>query len=96
MPVTIVHIKVKEEFLNDFILASTENQKQSVKESGNLRFDFLQSRDDSCSFVLYEAYESPEAAAAHKQTNHYMKWRETVAPMMAEDRKGIPYDILAI
>ncbi|GAB6090062.1 antibiotic biosynthesis monooxygenase [Spirochaeta dissipatitropha] len=96
MPVTIVHIRVKNEYLQDFITASRENQKYSVQENGNLRFDFLQSSDDNCSFVLYEAYESPEAAAAHKQTDHYLKWRETVAPMMTEARKGLPYDILAI
>jgi autoinducer 2-degrading protein len=30
--------------------------------------------------LLYEAYDSLEGAAAHKQTPHYLKWKETVAP----------------
>jgi quinol monooxygenase YgiN len=45
--------------------------------------------------ILYEAYDSLEAAAAHKQTPHYLKWKETVAPWMAKPREGIPYRALA-
>ena len=36
-----------------------------------------------------------EAAAAHKQTEHYNKWREEVAPYMASPRKAIPTTPLA-
>ena len=38
-------------------------------------------------FVLIEVYRTPEAAAAHKETAHYAKWRDTVEPMMAEPRR---------
>ena len=31
-------------------------------------------------------------AAAHKQTSHYLEWRETVADWMAEPRQGISYN----
>jgi autoinducer 2-degrading protein len=41
--------------------------------------------------VLYEAYASAEDAAAHKGTAHYAAWRDRVADMMAEPRKGVPY-----
>ncbi|MBI4677077.1 MAG: antibiotic biosynthesis monooxygenase [Elusimicrobia bacterium] len=27
-------------------------------------------------FVLYEAFESEDAAAAHKKTPHYLAWRD--------------------
>jgi autoinducer 2-degrading protein len=44
--------------------------------------------------MIYEAYESDEAAAAHKATPHYLKWRDRVAEMMAEPRKGVKYNII--
>ena len=94
MIVTCVYVHVKSESVEDFIKASTENHLESVKESGNLRFDFLQQADDPCRFLIYESYESEEAAAAHKNTPHYLKWRDTVQNMMAETRKGVKYNIL--
>lgn len=92
MHVTIVHVHVKPEHVEAFIEASEHNHKHSVQEPGNLRFDILQSADDPTRFVLYEAYKSSEDAAAHKQTRHYLTWRETVAGWMAEPRQGISYN----
>jgi autoinducer 2-degrading protein len=51
----------------------------------------LRSDDNPDRFVLYEAYENENSAAAHKETAHYLKWRETVAPWMAVPREGIRY-----
>jgi autoinducer 2-degrading protein len=62
-----------------------------VAEPGNRRFDVLRDAADPNRFLLYEAYASAEDAAAHKRTAHYLKWRDTVADMMAEPRKGISY-----
>jgi autoinducer 2-degrading protein len=94
MIVTIVHVKVKPEHIDDFIKATTENHHHSVKEPGNLRFDVLQLQENPAEFALYEAYEDETAAAAHKETAHYLGWRETVAPWMAEPRQGIRYQAL--
>lgn len=91
MFVTIVHIKVLPDYIDLFIEASTENHLESVKEPGNLRFDLIRSDDNPARFVLYEAYENESAAAAHKETAHYLKWRERVAPWMAVPREGIRY-----
>lgn len=91
MRVTIVHVQVKPEHVHDFIEASRLNHEGSVRETGNRRFDILQSADDSTKFVLYEAYVSAEDAMAHKNTAHYLKWRDTVAPWMASPRQGISY-----
>jgi (4S)-4-hydroxy-5-phosphonooxypentane-2,3-dione isomerase len=33
-----------------------------------------------------------EAGAAHKETLHYLTWRDTVAPMMAELRTSAKYE----
>ena len=91
MYITIVHIEVHPDYLDSFIQASTENHLESVKEPGNLRFDLLRSEDDPARFVLYEAYVDEASAAAHKETTHYLKWRETVAPWMEKPREGIRY-----
>ena len=93
MHVTFVSVSVKEDHVEDFLKATIENHHGAVKEPGNLRFDILQNSQDPCAFVLYEAYESDEAAAAHKQTEHYLKWRETVADWMARPREGNKYKI---
>jgi len=94
MIVTCVYIHVKPEVIVEFIKASEANHFESVKEPGNIRFDLIQQADDPCRFMFYEAYESEEAAADHKNTAHYLKWRETVREMMAETRKGVKYTIL--
>lgn len=91
MQVTLVQVHVKAEHVHDFIEATRENHAASIREAGNRRFDILQLREDPTRFVLYEAYANAEAAAAHKQTAHYLRWRETVADWMAEPRQGIVY-----
>lgn len=91
MQVTIVHVRVKPDHINDFVAATRSNHEASVMEPGNIRFDVLQSDEDPTKFVLYEAYASVEDAAAHKQTAHYLEWRDAVVDWMAEPRKGMPY-----
>lgn len=94
MLVTTVTVYVKPEYVDDFIEATIANHNLSIEEPGNMRFDVLQCTDDATRFLLYEAYESPEAAAAHKKTEHYLKWRETVADWMAKPREGIPHKVI--
>lgn len=91
MQVTLVHVRVKPDHVQDFIEAARLNHEASIKEAGNRRFDVLQSAEDPTRFVLYEAYAGGEDAAAHKQTPHYLAWRETVAPWMAGPRQGVAY-----
>ena len=91
MHVTLVHVHVLTAHIADFIAATNENQIHACKESGNLRFDVLQQADDPSSFVLYEAYDTTEAAAAHKLTPHYLKWRDIVGSWMATSRRGVIY-----
>ena len=88
MHVTLVHVRVKPDHVDDFIEATRRNHEGSVQENGNRRFDILQSAEDPAYFVLYEAYASEADAAAHKETDHYLAWREAVADWMAEPRRG--------
>lgn len=86
-----VHIHVKPEFVDAFREATIENARNSVQEAGIARFDVLQQEDDPTRFVLVEVYRTNEAPARHKETAHYLKWRDTVAGMMAEARTSVRY-----
>jgi autoinducer 2-degrading protein len=91
MLIVAVHVHVKPEFIEAFRQATIENASNSVRELGIARFDILQQADDPTRFVLMEVYKAPEAPARHKETAHYMKWRDTVADMMAEPRTSVKY-----
>jgi autoinducer 2-degrading protein len=86
-----VHVRVKPESVAEFRQATIENARSSVQESGIARFDVLQQQDDATRFVLIEVYRTPEAVTAHRETAHYAKWRDAVAPMMAEPRQRTEY-----
>lgn len=91
MLTVLVHVHVKPDAVEAFKAASVENARQSVQEPGIARFEVLQQQDDPTRFVLVEVYRSIEATAAHKATDHYAKWRDTVAEMMAEPRYSVKY-----
>jgi autoinducer 2-degrading protein len=94
MLATIIHVQVKPEFRQPFIEATRENHEQSIHETGNLRFDILQDAQDPNKFIFYEAYTTEQAAAAHKETPHYQKWRDLVAGWMARPREGVKHNLL--
>jgi autoinducer 2-degrading protein len=95
MIVTIVNIFVKKEYIEDFIKETNLNHKGSIEEPENLRFDVLQSKTDSSNFLLYEAYRSEEGAKAHKETSHYLRWKEAVEVWMEKPRVSHRYNIIA-
>jgi len=92
MLIVHVHVHVKPESVVDFRQATLENARYSVREPGIARFDVVQRQDDPTRFVLIEVYRTVEATAAHKETDHYAKWRDAVAPMMAEPRKSVKHN----
>jgi len=94
MIVTFVHVWVREPFVDEFIRATIENHDHTVKEPGNLRFDVLSDAADKSKFVLYEVFESDDAIAAHKNTAHYLKWRDTVADWMERPRQGFRHNVI--
>ena len=91
MLIVHVHVHVKPEFVDTFKAATLENARQSIREPGIARFDVVQQADDPTRFVLVEAYRSAEATVAHKETKHYLVWRDAVAPMMAEPRTSVKF-----
>jgi quinol monooxygenase YgiN len=86
-----VQVHVKPEAVAAFQDAILTNARASVKEPGILRFDVLQSSEDPTRFSLIEVYKHPDAHAAHRETAHYLAWRDAVAGMMAEPRTAVKY-----
>ena len=91
MFVVHVFVQVKPGLEEEFKAATMENASNSVKELGIARFDVVQELDDPTKFVLIEVYRTPNDPAKHKETPHYVKWRDTVADMMAIPRTAIKY-----
>jgi quinol monooxygenase YgiN len=93
----IVHVAVhvKPGCVEAFKAASLENARNSVLEPGIARFDVVQEADDPARFVLVEAYRTPQAPAAHKETAHYPLARhrrphDGRAPHQREIRERVP------
>ena len=86
MLIVHVQIHVRPESVQAFREATIENARNSIREPGIARFDVVQQIDDPTRFVLVEAYRDEAATKAHRETPHYAKWRDIVAPMMAETR----------
>jgi len=94
MYVVCVTVFVKPDNVADFIAASRLNHEGTRQEPGNLRWDFLQAEDDPTRFMLYEVYRTKDDFAAHQQTPHYLAWRESVAPWMAQPRQAVRHHSL--
>jgi len=90
----IVNLQIKPDYISEFIEMTEKNVKNSRKEPGIIQFDLLQQSDASDQFVLYEVYSDGKDQLAHRETDHYKKWKEAVEIMMAAPRKGIRYEAL--
>ena len=91
----IVKVHVKEDCIEKFKEVTFYNSENARKEPGNLRFDVIQSSEEPNLFFLYEVYQSDEAIAYHRTTEHYNKWADTTKGMMAKPRErviGVPID----
>jgi (4S)-4-hydroxy-5-phosphonooxypentane-2,3-dione isomerase len=95
MKISAVTVLVKKEHIEDFIAASLIHQANTIKEKGNLRFDFLQCKDEPSRFMFYEAYESQEDIELHRSAPSYQTWRKTVEDWMAVPRQGTAFKALA-
>jgi (4S)-4-hydroxy-5-phosphonooxypentane-2,3-dione isomerase len=91
MLIVFVYVHVRPESVEDFKEISSENARNSIMEPGIARFDVLQQSDDPTRFVLVEVYQDAEAPAKHKETAHYINWRDRAIDMMAEPRYSVKY-----
>ncbi|GMI48512.1 hypothetical protein TrCOL_g5910 [Triparma columacea] len=91
VPYFAVHVNVftKPGTASSFLSASLSNARSSSLEPGVLRFDVLQDKSDENKFVLVEVYKDEDVSPkAHKETDHYKVWRETVEDMMDKPREA--------
>jgi autoinducer 2-degrading protein len=94
MYVVCVTVFVQSEHVEAFKTATFDNARNTRHEPGNVRFDFLQHEEDPARFFIYEAYHRKEDFAAHQQTPHYLRWKNAVAPWMAQPRQGVRHTSL--
>lgn len=92
MLIVVVEAIVKIECAVEFMAATQENARASLGEPGVARFDVLRDSSRPERFILIEVYRNADAAAEHKATAHYAKWRDAVAPMMQQPRSSIRYE----
>jgi (4S)-4-hydroxy-5-phosphonooxypentane-2,3-dione isomerase len=90
--IVLVNVHVLAEGVAAFRAATLKNARASLEEPGIARFDVIQRRDDPTQFVLIEVYRNADAPAAHKQTAHYLEWRDSVGPLMASPRTSQQFD----
>ena len=91
MLIVHVFVHVKPDAVDAFSAATLENARNSVQEPGFVRFDVIQQDDDPTRFVLVEIYRTAADPARHKETAHYLAWRDAVADLMAEPRRSVKY-----
>jgi autoinducer 2-degrading protein len=91
MLVVHVDVRVRPEDVERFLAATVVNARASLEEPGVLRFDVLADEADRTHVVLVEVYRDAAGAAAHKETEHYAVWRDTVAGMMARARESAKF-----
>ncbi len=91
MLIVHVYIRVKPEAVEAFKEVTLANARGSVQEPGVIRFDVIQQADDPDRFILYEVWRDEAGMNAHKETPHYARWRDAVAPWMAGPRKGVKH-----
>ena len=93
-PPAVMHVRVRSlpQHAALFRVLTLDNARRSKRdEPGCLRFDVLQAAGDAGLFTLVEQFASEAAAAAHKATPHYLRWRDAVAPLMAEPRSAVAF-----
>ena len=91
MYVVSVTVFVKEGSEEQFIEATLDNARNTRREAANVRFDVLRAEEDPTRFLLYECYHTKDDFTTHQQTEHYLRWRETVADWMAQPRQGLKH-----
>lgn len=95
MIVRIVTVQIKPGYEQAFEDATVANHRGSVREPGVLRFDVLKDGSARGRYYIYEVYRDDEATVAHKETEHYQVWRDTIADYMEGDRSSAKCSVVA-
>ena len=88
MIIAQVLFSVKADKLEDFVLFTTDNVMHSRREAGVVSFGFYKVKDSESSFLLFEQYRSAEDQAAHREAEHYLRWKQSIADLLVH-----PYSV---
>jgi (4S)-4-hydroxy-5-phosphonooxypentane-2,3-dione isomerase len=82
----VAELHVRPDKRQPFLQAIESNATASVRdESGCLRFDVVQDRDDPDHFFLCELYTDEAAFEAHRSAPHFPAWRAAAAICLRPD-----------
>jgi autoinducer 2-degrading protein len=95
MIVRIITVQVKAGAEREFEELTEANHRGSLSEPGVLRFDVLRDTDQPGRYYLYEAYTDEAATRAHKETDHYHRWKAGAEPLMASTRTSVATEPVA-
>lgn len=70
----VVDAEIKEDRMEEFLDIIEKDAVGSRAEPGCLRFDVLQSQEQSNRFFFYEIYKDAESVAFHKDQPHFALW----------------------
>ena len=86
MLVVMVTARVKPGKRDEFLKVIKEDaESTTTKEEGNFGFYVVQENEDPDKFFLFEIYRDQAALEAHRQTPHFLKYREAVADIYEGD-----------
>ncbi len=86
-----IHATLKPESVEPFKTASITLAEQTIRETGNTRFEILQNVEDPTRLVMFEAYKNKSAMGAHMQSIPFMLWKSSVEAMYAKKSLGLRY-----
>lgn len=81
----IARITVDKTKLSDYLTALRTQMESALRdEKGVLSYSALADKEKPERITIFEAYASKEAYQSHIQTEHFMKYKATVADMVLE------------
>ncbi len=91
MYVVCVTVLVKPDRIGDFKKATLapETLVTSLATPGSMS---CKPKKTPPGFFLYEVYKTREGFKSHQQSEHYLKWKATVADWMAQPRQGVKHN----
>ena len=82
MLMLIVKVHIKPERINDYIIAVKEDASDTMsKEDRNFLFSVSQDNENPELFFLVEIYKDNNALDFHRESQHFIKYRDTVTEM---------------
>lgn len=89
----VVKFTAKPEYRDEWLERVDAFTQATRAEPGNMWFEWSRSADDPDQFVLVEAFDDTDAAAAHVSTQHFEDGLDTMRSMVARTPDIINVDM---